>query len=663
MPPAAADAALRRARAAAAAGDWPAAYGAYLEAEKSGTVGLADLPDIAGVAYAAGHLDAAIATWERAHAELASLGEREAAAGAAVRVAMHLLFDTALMAPVRGWLRRAEQLLGPDACSAPAAWLAVVRAYERLLVGDPASAAQWAQRAVDVGADTDAAAAAIGRVALARLAILDGDVEPGLTLLDEAGAAAVSSDLDPLSTGVVYCEIVCALQGAAQYDLAEQWTDAMERWASTNAIGSLHGRCRVHRAEILRLRGNCADAEDQALLACEEMAPYVRRELGWPLTELGRIRLQRGDVDGAEAALLEAHRLGWDPEPALALTMIAKGEPDDATAGIRESLDRPISVPSKELPPISPLRRAPLLTVLAQVAARAGDIATARDAADELRSIAERFRSRALTASALDAEGEVRLAEGDAQSASGCFTEAIRTWSDIGAPYEAAMCRLRLADAHRILGNDRSEARERAAAQAVLDQLAAPADTGPTEPRTPTEENVLVREGDFWTVSFAGSQVLIRDSRGMQHLARLLAEPGRELHVLDLAGSGEVAGDAGSVLDATAKEMYRRRLADIAEDIEEATENGDDVRAAQAQVEREFLVEELARAVGLGGRDRRASDNSERARAAVTQALRKAIDRLRHGNPQLGEHLDRTIRTGTYCAYLPDPRVEVSWRT
>src|SRR4029077_18144912 len=122
----------------------------------------------------------------------------------------------------------------------------------------------------------------------------------GLALLEEAGVAAVSGDLDPLSAGIVYCELVCALQGLAQYDLAEQWTEAMERWANTNAIGSLHGRCRVHRAEILRLRGHCHEAETEVLAACEELRPYLRRELGWPLSELGRIRLHRGDVPGAE---------------------------------------------------------------------------------------------------------------------------------------------------------------------------------------------------------------------------------------------------------------------------------------------------------------------------------------------------------------------------
>ena len=150
-------------------------------------------------------------------------------------------------------------------------------------------------------------------MAEARLLILDGDVRHGLALLDQAGVATIAGDLDPLSTGVVYCELVCALQGLAQYDMAEEWTEAMERWCDTNAVGSLHGRCRIHRAEILRLRGSLSEAEGQALKACEELRPYLRRELGWPLTELGRIRLHRGDVAGAEAALLAAHRAGWDP--------------------------------------------------------------------------------------------------------------------------------------------------------------------------------------------------------------------------------------------------------------------------------------------------------------------------------------------------------------
>ena len=134
---------------------------------------------------------------------------------------------------------------------------------------------------------------------------------------------------------------------------------------------------------------------------------------------------------------------------------------------------------------------------------------------------------------------------------------------------------------------------------------------------------------------FEAQTVRVRDLKGMQYLARLLADPGREFHVLDLvaAETGSDApvdsspvgrlprsalGDAGAMLDGRAKDAYRRRLAEIEDDSAQALAIGDDERAAQADAERDFLVQELARAVGLGGRDRRAASASERARVAVT---------------------------------------------
>ncbi|WP_234318249.1 transcriptional regulator [Streptomyces sp. NRRL S-244] len=677
--------ALERARNASARGAWADAYAGYLAAREAGDLGPAELAEFADVAYAAGRLDVTIETWEQLHGELSRLGEDAAAAGAAVRVAMHLLFDTALMAPVRGWLRRAEGLLDPTPVTGAHAWFAAVRAFERCLSGDLEAARDWAERAIETGSQTDPAAAAIGRVAQARLVILDGEVERGLELLGDAGTAAMSGDLDPLSTGVVYCEVVCALQGLAQYDLAEQWTEAMERWARTNAIGSLHGRCRVHRAEILRLRGQCASAEQQVLLACEELRPYVRRELGWPLTELGRIRLRRGNLTGAEEALRAAHRLGWDPEPGLSLVRLAGGDVDTAGDAIREALARPLPVPSKELPPTSELRRAPLLDAQVRIAVARADLETARVAARELEEVAVRFESNALAASALRARGEVLLAEGDAAGASAFFAEAVRGWSEVGAPYETAECRLRFADAQRVLGNLQAETLEREAARTELERIARAPVAGEPQPDTAelrtaesrtagldtAEPDTFVREGEYWRVVFDDRRVSVRDSKGMHHLARLLAAPGREFHVLDLAAADTAdpvaaarlarAGDAGPLLDDRAKRMYRRRLAEIEDDMEEARAGNDIARREQAELERGFLIDELARAVGLGGRDRHAGAASERARAAVTQAVRKAIGRLRDASPALGDHLDRTIRTGTYCAYVPDPRLSSPW--
>jgi tetratricopeptide (TPR) repeat protein len=688
---------LERAREAASRGGWQEAHRSLVEADAGSPLAGPELALLAGVAYAAGHLDVTIEAWERAHAEAVRAGDDLAAAGAAVRVALHLLFDTALMAPVRGWLSRAERLLGRRPETQAHAWVAVVRSYERMLAGDFPNARRWARRAIEVGSTCDPAAAAVGRVAEARSLILEGEVRQGLALLDEAAVATVSGEIDPLTTGVVYCELVCALQALAQYDLAEEWTEAMERWCGRSGIGSIHGRCRVHRAEMLRLRGSYHDAEEEVLRACEELGPYLRRELGWPLNELGRIRLQRGDLRGAEEAFLAAHELGWDPEPGLSLVRLAQGDAARAVASVRDALEHPLNVPSKELPPNTELRRAPLLAAQVEIELAAGHRDRARSAAEELERVAARFESKALAASAALAQGRVRLADGDAGGARRAFEAAASLWNEVGAPYETALARMGLAGARRAEGDEASALLELRAARGTFERIGAmhlaeraALAGGASEPEarravsqtyshatwsagarelgepTAPRRNVFRREGDYWSVAFDGRLVRLRDLKGLRYLARLLADPGREFHVLDLVALEArqmlpVLRDMGAVLDARAKEAYRRRLAEIEEDIEEAGGIGDVERAARAEQERDFLVRELSRAVGLGGRDRRAGSASERARASVTRALRQALARIREHDASLAKHLDRAVSTGTYCAYKPDPGAAVVW--
>lgn len=700
---------VERAREAAGRRDWQQAHDFLVEEDASTPLSGPDLALLADVAYATGRLDVTIDAWERACTWNMRAGNHLAAAGAAVHVAMHLLFDTAMMAPVRGWISKAERLLEGQ-CETPVhAWLAVVRNYERLLSGDFQNARQWARHAIDVGARCDPAAAAVGRIAEARSLILEGKVSEGLDLLNEAAVATVSGELDPLFTGLVYCELVCAFQGLAQYDQAEEWTVAMERWCHGQPVGSLHGRCRVHRAEILRLRGCCVDAEREALLACEELRPYLRRELGWPLTELGRIRLRTGDIQGAEKAFRAAHEIGWDPQPGLALVHLAKGDIALAAESVRDALENPLKVPSKELPPNTELRRAPLLEAQVEIGVAAGDIETARAAADELAQVAARFESKALVASAALAHGRVGLAQGDAAAARRDFEEAAHLWNEIGAPYETALARMGVGHAYRAQSNDERavlefraarSAFERAGAVNQADEAAracgdAGWDDAPGPERQPqvhvangigiANENIFRREGDYWSVVFQKQTTRLQDLKGLRYLACLLAHPGRDFHVLEMvavetgsavdtscdvdiscdveAGLSISLGlDAGVLLDEKAKRAYRRRLAEIDEDREEALTLGDRARAAQAEAERDFLTQELARAVGLGGRNRHAASLSERARASVTRAVRHAMARIREHHPALGEHLERTIRTGTYCAYLPDPQAPTAWK-
>jgi adenylate cyclase len=174
--------------------------------------------------------------------------------------------------------------------------------------------------------------------------------------------------------------------------------------------------------------------------------------------------------------------------------------------------------------------------------------------------------------------------------------------------------------------------------------------------------NRFVDEGDTWAIAYQGTEIRLRSSKGLGYLSRLLGDQGREVHVADLAGvtsrEGTAAlGHAGEVLDEQAKAAYRIRLADLEAERDQATEWGDLERAARADAEADFLVRELAAAVGLGGRDRTAADGAERVRKAVSNRIRDAIAKIDHAHPILGRHLANAVRTGTFCAYTPEEPV------
>jgi hypothetical protein len=201
-------------------------------------------------------------------------------------------------------------------------------------------------------------------------------------------------------------------------------------------------------------------------------------------------------------------------------------------------------------------------------------------------------------------------------------------------------------------------------------------------------QGLFRKEGDYWTVGYAGHLCRLKDIQGMAHLAQLLRSPGTEVHALDLvrgsatgpraARDAEAAvpptgqdcaadlqmgtlGDAGEWLDAQAKASYRRRLAELREELKVAKSQGRIAQAEAAEREIEALVAELARATGLGGRDRRAASATERARQSVTRTIKSAVNKITEHLPELGHHLARSIKTGTYCCYTPDPHAPITW--
>lgn len=204
-------------------------------------------------------------------------------------------------------------------------------------------------------------------------------------------------------------------------------------------------------------------------------------------------------------------------------------------------------------------------------------------------------------------------------------------------------------------------------------------------PHTAGGRAALCQAGDYWVLSDNGTAHHLRDSRGMQYIAFLLKHPDVAFHVLDLAIRFSVSGadtetEATSggdtaatiapsgrgqhddrVLDARADAAYVRRLREVRDALDEADGFHDLGRAARLREEMEHLTEQLAAARGLGGRNRRASGNAERARCAVQKRIRESLRRISAVNPIIGRYLVRTIRTGFFCSYRPDPDQPLRW--
>jgi predicted ATPase/class 3 adenylate cyclase len=196
-----------------------------------------------------------------------------------------------------------------------------------------------------------------------------------------------------------------------------------------------------------------------------------------------------------------------------------------------------------------------------------------------------------------------------------------------------------------------------AAAHALADDMPDDAQSAAT---VSSDGNAFRREGDVWAIAYEGTRVQLRDAKGLRYLAQLLAQPGREIHVNDLAADGTggeavpASGPGGEVLDPTAKAEYRRRLTELEAEVAEATEWNDTERVARAQTEIDALTDQLAGAFGLGGRVRAMGDPVERVRKAVTNRIRDSLDRIAAEHDALGRHLANTVHTGTFCSYTPE---------
>jgi tetratricopeptide (TPR) repeat protein len=200
--------------------------------------------------------------------------------------------------------------------------------------------------------------------------------------------------------------------------------------------------------------------------------------------------------------------------------------------------------------------------------------------------------------------------------------------------------------------------------QRCRDVLARPALVEPVSKAaneaSPLPSWTMRREAGAWRIDHAGRSSLVPALRGMSMLAKLVENPDAEVHSLELVSgapvSDRIAGDAGVHLDEQARNSYQRRARELTELIDDLDQRGAVERADAARSELDALRKELARAVGLGGRSRRAGAAAERARISAQRRIREAIAKIREVDAELADHLDRTVQTGIFCLYAPRRR-------
>jgi tetratricopeptide (TPR) repeat protein len=577
------------------------------------------------------------------------------------------------------WYRRAMRLVEHEPPCVEQGWAAL--AGLGCDVSDPAVLAERGELALE-------RARRFGNVDLEIKALADGGlghvqagrVAEGMALIDEAMALACGGGAEDAGVvGKSVCSFFTACYVTADFERVETWSPLLRQrgilGAAPGPQAYTSSHCSSVQGVLLCHLGRWGEAEDvleRAYADIEQIMPGA----GWhPVIALAELRILQGRLTEAEALLLgrDDHLQALAPTARLYL---ARRDFDLAAATARRGLRMVVD---------DRVRAASLLGVLVEAELGRGDVGKAVAASADLDARTSGLGLPTLTAEAARLRAQVRSTVGDGAGAVEALQEGLDQLAGSHLPHLHARLHLDLARHLEGEGDRAGAAVEASAAGALLARLDVVLDAadrdligrlGVEAPSAPVDAGrrvaTLRRDGSWWTAACGETSARMRHTKGLAYLADLVAHPSAERHALDLVDLVEGVpaepgvdrrrlGDAGTLLDARSRDAYRRRAAALRDEVEDALAVEDDDRAAAAQAELDTLVAELARAFGLGGRERRASSVAEKARLNVTRALRAAVATLSDALPDAGAVLDRRVRTGLFCAYEPHPDDEVLW--
>ena len=456
---------LEQGRESYAKSAWATAYESFSRADGVEPLSAEDLEQLATSAYMLGREDEWMRILERACQAQTEAGERRRAARSAFWIGMQLALRGEL-GPATGWLGRSHRLLEGEGDCVERGYLLMPVVFQHEAEGDYDGASATAAEAAQAGerfGDQDLFSLAM--YARGDILVRYGRPREGVVLLDEAMVAATTGELSPIVTGIVYCGVIMACEEVYDVRRARDWTAALQRWWEKQPdLLAFTGRCLVHRAQLLQLQGAWPDALAEAERANRRFEVAMNEAAAAKGCYLqGEVHRLRGEFAEAEAAYRNASRLGFEPQPGLALLRLAQGKPDAAASAMRRVVGETAEG----------LRRASLLPAHVEVMLVVGDLEEARKACSELEAIAAQCDSELLGALLAHARGAVELATGDARTALLSLRQAAQAWHELEAPYEAARTRVLVGQACRILGDEEAFTLELDEARSAFELLGA----------------------------------------------------------------------------------------------------------------------------------------------------------------------------------------------
>jgi len=513
--------------------DWEQAYrflSPLLDSEK-------ETPQIAEALGSAswwlGDIETTVNARQKAYALYIAAGRKVDASRAAIQLAEdHMLILQPSTAS--GWLSKARSLL--DGVPVVVEHGHLMR-LEGVLADSLNDAIDLSVKVHQIGVELgDVDLEMLGLHDRGRFLVASGEVESGMAMMEEAMISAVAGELSPKVTGRIFCNMIETCASMADYKRAIEWSDQTMRWCEgMGNAGGYPGVCRVRRSEFMRLRGAWSEAENEAKRAVDDLV-NTRPYMGEAFDELGMVRLNMGDFEGAEEAFHKAHSLGSSSMPGLALVKLAQGAAAEGLSMIQSRLDSTEGLTA----------RMKLLPAAVEIALGAADLAAADEHASELKSLVDRYDSDVMRAFSLQSEGRVAAAKNQTGDAAPLFQKAVDLLLASGLPFEAARARVDLGRALTLTGSQSSGRLEIEAAKAEFEFLGAQAELDLLA-ETPTDRGASGRREDVVTMMFTD---IVRSTDlvgviGDDSWADLIAWHDRTIRVLIGEHSGSEIDHAG----------------------------------------------------------------------------------------------------------------------